>query len=52
MAVKKRWGNMPLPQLIDALTAKTGGKVLRIDEHLAAPIEGVVEADLFFDILF
>jgi hypothetical protein len=51
MAVKKRWGNMPLPQLVAALTAKTNGKVLRIDEHLAAPIPGVVETDLYFDIM-
>jgi hypothetical protein len=51
MAVKKRWGNMPLPQLVDALKAKTGGKVLRIDEHPAAPIQDVVETNLYFDIL-
>jgi hypothetical protein len=50
MAVKKRWGNMPLPQLVDALIAKTGSKVLRIDEHLTAAIQGVVETDLYFDI--
>ena len=50
MALKKRWGNMPLPQIIDALTAKTGGKVLRIDQCLKAPIEGVVETGLYFDI--
>jgi hypothetical protein len=51
MALKKRWGNMPLPQLVAALAAKTNGKVLRIDEHLAAPIAGVVETDLYFDIM-
>lgn len=50
MAVKKRWGNMPLPQLVDALIAKTGSKVLRIDEHLTAAVQGVVETDLYFDI--
>jgi hypothetical protein len=50
MAVKKRWGNMPLPALIEALVAKTGGKVLRIDQPLAAPIEGVQETLLYFDI--
>jgi hypothetical protein len=38
MAVRKRWGNMPLPELVAALASKTGGKVLRIDEPLAAPI--------------
>ena len=51
MAVKKRWGNMPLPQLVAALTAKTNGGVLRIDEDLAAPVPGVVETDLYFDIM-
>jgi len=51
MAVRKRWGNMPLPELVAALTAKTKGKVLRIDEHLAPPIPGVVETDLYFDIM-
>jgi hypothetical protein len=51
MAAKKRWGNMPLPQLVAALTAKTNGKVLRIDENLAAPVPGVLETDLYFDIM-
>jgi hypothetical protein len=50
MAVKKHWGNMPLPQLVAALTTRTNGRVLRIDEHLTAPIPGVVETDLYFDI--
>jgi hypothetical protein len=50
MALKKRWGNMPLPQLVEALTTKTDGKVLRIDESLTAPIAGVTETPLYFDI--
>jgi beta-lactamase superfamily II metal-dependent hydrolase len=50
MAVKKRWGNMPLPALVDALVSKTGGKVLRIDQPLATPIQGVKETDLYFEI--
>jgi len=50
MAVKKRWGNMPLPELVDALTGRTHGKVLRIDQSLAVPIQGVVETELYFDI--
>jgi hypothetical protein len=50
MAVKKNWGNMPLPQLVTALIAKTGSKVLQADEHLTAAIQGVVETDLYFDI--
>jgi hypothetical protein len=50
MAAKKRWWNMPLPELINALVTKTGGKVIRIDHDLEAPIQGVVQADLYFDI--
>lgn len=50
MAVKKRWGNMPLPELVAALVAKTGGKVVQIDQDLTAPIPGVVQTDLYFDI--
>jgi hypothetical protein len=51
MAQKKRWGNMPLPALLDALTTRSGGKVLRIDEKLAKPIDGVTETELYFDIV-
>jgi hypothetical protein len=50
MALKKRWGNMPLPQLVEALTAKTGGKVVRIDQDLTNPIQGVAATDLYFEI--
>jgi hypothetical protein len=50
MALKRNWRNMPLPQLVGALTTKTGGKVVRIDQGLAAPIKGVVEDPLFFEI--
>ena len=32
MAVKKRWGNMPLPGLVAALNERSGGCVVRIDE--------------------
>ena len=31
MAMKKRWGRMPLPELLTALDQKTGGQVLRSD---------------------
>jgi hypothetical protein len=31
MALKKHWGNMPLPDLLTRLNAKTGNRVLRID---------------------
>jgi hypothetical protein len=50
MAVKKRWGNMPMPELVTALVTKTGGKVVRIDQSLESPIQGVVETKLYFDI--
>ena len=32
MAVKKRWGKMPLPELVDRLNEKTNCRVLRIDD--------------------
>jgi len=32
MALKKRWGKMPLPELVERLNAKTSGRVLRIDD--------------------
>jgi glyoxylase-like metal-dependent hydrolase (beta-lactamase superfamily II) len=32
MAVKKRWGKMPLPELVDKLMERTEGRVLRIDD--------------------
>lgn len=33
MAVKKRWGRMPLPELMERLEQKTAGRVLRIDDQ-------------------
>jgi hypothetical protein len=50
MAVKKRWGKMPLEALVTALRAKTNDKVIQIDQSLTAPIQGVTENQLFFDI--
>jgi hypothetical protein len=32
MAVKKRWGRMPLPELTDRIKEKTRGRVLRVDD--------------------
>jgi predicted metallo-beta-lactamase superfamily hydrolase len=32
MAVKKRWGRMPLPELMDRIKEKTRGRVLRVDD--------------------
>jgi hypothetical protein len=52
MALKKRWGKMPLPELVEALEAKTGGFVFRSDH--AAP-QGrpysVLEKDLYFEVV-
>jgi hypothetical protein len=53
MAVKKRWGQMPLPALVDALTQKTSGALLRSDEPAPANLaQSVVSTDLFFEISF
>jgi hypothetical protein len=32
MAVRKRWGRMPLPELTDRIKEKTHGRVLRVDD--------------------
>jgi beta-lactamase superfamily II metal-dependent hydrolase len=32
MAVKKRWGKMPLPELVARIREKTEGRVLRVDD--------------------
>ncbi len=50
MAVKKRWGNMPLPELIEALEKKAKDGVVRIDEDPPKPIPGVTVDPLYFDI--
>lgn len=39
MAVKKRWGRMPLPDLVDRIKAKTQGRVLQVDDEVTAPAE-------------
>jgi len=52
MAVKKHWGQMPLPALVDALKQQSKGKLLRSDEDLAAPIDGVRAQSLYFEITF
>ncbi len=36
MAVKKRWGRMPLPELVDRLKAKTNGRLLKVDDAVEA----------------
>lgn len=56
MAMQKRWGQMPLPELVDTLTERTGatnGVVLRSDEK--APVTHtdrvrVIDDPLFFEV--
>ena len=50
MAVKRRWGQMPLPDLVAALQAATNGRTLRTDEDPATALDGVNVDPLFFDI--
>lgn len=35
MAVKKRWGRMPLPELVDRIREKSHGRVLSIDDAVS-----------------
>jgi hypothetical protein len=51
MAVKKGWGQMPLPALVQALIEKTNGKLLRSD--VTPPVmERVIVKPLYFEITF
>jgi beta-lactamase superfamily II metal-dependent hydrolase len=51
MALLKRWGNMPLIELLDALNEKTRERVIRVDEDLPAALAAeVIETDLFFEL--
>jgi hypothetical protein len=34
MAVKKRWGRMPLPELVDRIKEKTHGRMLKMDDDV------------------
>jgi len=45
MAVKKRWGNMPLPSLEKRLNEITNGRVLRIDRDVPPKLNGRVSQD-------
>ncbi len=36
MAVKKRWGRMPLPELVDRIKEKTHGRMLKVDDDVKA----------------
>lgn len=55
MAVKKHWGKMPLPELIDALGKQAKSVVLRTDDQtMPSSQENVVEGPnkLFYEITF
>ena len=52
MAKKKRWNNMPLDNLVHALTEKVKGVVLRVDKPMPRSNERVVEDPLFFEVTF
>ena len=54
MAVKKRWGKMPLDDLVAALSKQAKGAVLRVDQPTPPDIHGeaVVEDPLFYEVTF
>jgi hypothetical protein len=52
MAIKKRWGKMPLNELITALKDYAKGVVLRVDEPKQPSGENVVEEKLYFEVAF
>lgn len=53
MAVKKRWGRMPLGEIIQRLNEITKGKVVQSDEPVPAPLKDRVRADgLYYEISF
>jgi hypothetical protein len=52
MAKKKRWGHMPLDELVKALGEQATGAVLRVDKPKPATQEKVVEDRLFFEVTF
>jgi hypothetical protein len=45
MALKKRWGKMPLENLEQSLKEVTKGRVLRIDQPVPAALAGAVAQD-------
>lgn len=52
MAVKKRWGKMPLTEIVDALNKRAKDGVLRVDEPKPPTMQNVVEDPLFFEATF
>lgn len=52
MAVKKRWGKMPLTEIVEALNKRAKDGVLRVDEPKPPTMQNVVEDPLFFEATF
>jgi hypothetical protein len=52
MAVKKRWGKMPLDELMAALNERAKDVVLRVDKPNPKTQASVVEDKLFFEVTF
>jgi hypothetical protein len=54
MACKKRWGKMPLDELVAALSKQAKGAVLRVDKPTPPELHGeaVVEDPLFYEVTF
>jgi hypothetical protein len=52
MAVKKRWGQMPLDELVAALNDRASDVVLRVDKPMPKALANVVEDKLFFEVTF
>jgi hypothetical protein len=51
MALKKRWGNMPLRELLSRLEGKTGGALIRIDGDLPSGLTQTVKSsDLYCEV--
>lgn len=52
MAVKKRWGKMPLDDLVAALNERARDVVLRVDRPKPKTQANVIEDKLFFEVTF
>lgn len=50
MARKKRWGRMPLPEIVGELERRTEGRVIRIDADTPPAADKVTKDDLYFDL--
>jgi hypothetical protein len=52
MAIKKRWGKMPLDELVAALNERARDVVLRVDQPKPKTQANVIEDKLFFEVTF